>query len=97
VFPFLLVPGTNESARDALQTDVLVRRYFRKGDVYVHSELEASIVVIVKTTGEDAAIPPGTLSQAGVMAVATSRAWDAKQGQSPPFPHPPPPIPYLFH
>ena len=72
---------SDNRAREAHQTGVLLRRYFRKGDVYVHSDLEGSIVVIVKNTRDDAGIPPGTLSQAGVMAVATSRAWDAKQAQ----------------
>lgn len=36
--------------------------------------------MIVKNLFEEGVIPPGTLAQAGVMAVATSRAWDAKQG-----------------
>jgi hypothetical protein len=45
--------------------------------------LEGSSIVIIKNPIEDAAIPPGTLNQAGIMAVATSRAWDAKQGSNP--------------
>lgn len=36
--------------------------------------------MIVKNLLQEGVIPPGTLAQAGVMAVATSRAWDAKQG-----------------
>jgi predicted ribosome quality control (RQC) complex YloA/Tae2 family protein len=72
-------------ARETQQTDILVRRYFRPGDVYVHSDLEGSVVVVVKGRGEGG-IPPGTISQAGVMAVATSRAWDVKQGIKSPNP-----------
>jgi len=68
------------SARDAQQTDLLIRKYFRKGDIYVHSDIENSSVVIIKNHSEQGMIPPGTLSQAGVMAIATSRAWDVKQG-----------------
>lgn len=51
----------------------------------MHSDLEGSSIVIVKNPVEDAVIPPGTLNQAGVMAIATSRAWDAKQGVSEEF------------
>ena len=48
--------------------------------MYVHSDLQDSCVVIVKNPLEAGVLPPGTLAQAGVMAIATSRAWDAKQG-----------------
>ena len=73
------------SARDGQQTDLLLRKYFRRGDIYVHSDLQNSNVVIIKNPLEQHVIPPGTLSQAGIMAVATSRAWDVKQGL--PYPH----------
>jgi hypothetical protein len=68
------------SARDALQTELLIRKYFRKGDIYVHSDLQNSCVVVIKNPLEGGAIPPGTLAQAGIMSVATSRAWEVKQG-----------------
>ena len=70
----------NGSARDSQQSELLIRKYFRKGDIYVHSDLENSCVVIIKNPLDEGVIPPGTLTQAGVMAVATSRAWDSKQG-----------------
>jgi predicted ribosome quality control (RQC) complex YloA/Tae2 family protein len=69
-------------ARDALQTELLIRKYFRKGDIYVHSDLQNSCVVVIKNPLEDGAIPPGTVAQAGIMSVATSRAWEVKQGTS---------------
>ena len=75
----------NFSARDSQQSELLIRKYFRKGDIYVHSDLENSCVVIIKNPLEEGVIPPGTLAQAGVMAVATSRAWDSKQGTPPDF------------
>ena len=72
------------------QTDLLLRKYFRRGDVYVHSDLQNSTVVIIKNPLDHTIVPPpGTLSQAGVMAVATSRAWEVKQGtpnHTPTFP-----------
>ena len=75
----------NFSARDSQQSELLIRKYFRKGDIYVHSDLENSCVVIIKNPLEEGVIPPGTLAQAGVMAVATRRAWDSKQGTPPDF------------
>ena len=72
------------SARDVQQTELLVRRYFQKGDIYIHSDLEKSCVVVIKSNDGEA-ISPGTLAQAGIMAVATSRAWDAKQGMTKSF------------
>ena len=38
--------------------------------------------MVIKNPIEKGVVPPGTLAQAGVMALATSRAWEAKQGCS---------------
>ncbi|KAJ8327078.1 hypothetical protein O5D80_004502 [Batrachochytrium dendrobatidis] len=85
---FLVVGG-----KDATQSNMLVTRYLKKGDAYVHSDLPGAASVIVKCmqscVGTDgnvesnptlmmAAIPPTTLLQAGTMSVCQSRAWDAK-------------------
>lgn len=66
--------------RDAQQNEILYRRYLRKGDVYVHADLQGSSTVIVKNLHgcSNDPIPPSTLSQAGTLAVATSSAWDSK-------------------
>lgn len=82
MFGLMCMLLTCPSARDSQQTDLLIRKYFRKGDIYVHSDLQNSSVVIIKTGFEDenGIVAPGALSQAGIMAIATSRAWDAKQG-----------------
>lgn len=76
---YLVVGG-----RDAQQNEVLYKRYLRKGDVYVHADLEgaASIIVKNKPAVLGSPIPPSTLSQAGILAVATSSAWDAKAKMS---------------
>ena len=76
---FVNCPLTQRSARDTQQTELLMRRYFQKGDTYVHSDLENSCVAVIKSNDGET-ISPGALAQAGIMAVATSRAWDAKQG-----------------
>lgn len=66
--------------RDAQQNEILYRRHLRKGDVYVHADLQGSSTVIIKNFHgrSDDPIPPSTLSQAGTLAVATSSAWDSK-------------------
>ncbi|KAL2011953.1 hypothetical protein VTN00DRAFT_4671 [Thermoascus crustaceus] len=66
--------------RDAHQNEILYRRYLKKGDIFVHADIEGATPIIVKNKQgtPDAPIPPGTLSQAGNLSVATSVAWDSK-------------------
>ncbi|GAD99221.1 hypothetical protein ANI_1_620104 [Paecilomyces variotii No. 5] len=66
--------------RDTHQSEILYRRYLKKGDIFVHADLEGATPMIVKNRPgqSDAPIPPGTLSQAGNYSVATSVAWDSK-------------------
>ncbi|KAK8153446.1 hypothetical protein BKA80DRAFT_313882 [Phyllosticta citrichinensis] len=66
--------------KDATQNEILYLRHLKKGDVYVHADLQGAASVIVKNNAAtpDAPIPPSTLSQAGNFSVATSSAWDSK-------------------
>ncbi|KIW41538.1 uncharacterized protein PV06_07087 [Exophiala oligosperma] len=66
--------------KDAQQNELLYRRYLKKGDIYVHADLQGASSVIVKNNPKtpDAPIPPSTLSQAGSLTVCTSSAWDSK-------------------
>ncbi|KAL1385193.1 hypothetical protein HDK64DRAFT_223820 [Phyllosticta capitalensis] len=66
--------------KDATQNEILYRRHLKKGDVYVHADLQGAASVIIKNNPAtpDAPIPPSTLSQAGNLSVATSSAWDSK-------------------
>ena len=66
--------------KDLQQSELLYRRYLRKGDVYVHADLHGATSVIVKNEpgNPDAPIPPSTLSQAGALVVCTSSAWESK-------------------
>src|ERR1700722_28527 len=66
--------------KDAQQNELLYRRYLKKGDIYVHADLQGAASVIVKNmiATPDAPIPPTTLSQAGALSVCTSSAWDSK-------------------
>ena len=66
--------------KDAQQAEILYTRYLRKGDVYVHADLQGAASVIIKNKPGmmNSPIPPSTLSQAGTLTVATSTAWDSK-------------------
>ncbi|KAL3422632.1 DUF814 domain-containing protein [Phlyctema vagabunda] len=70
--------------RDSHQNEILYKKYLKKGDIYVHADLQGAAVVIIKNNPKtpDAPIPPSTLSQAGTLAVASSNAWDSKAGMS---------------
>jgi hypothetical protein len=59
---------------------MLYRRHLKKGDIFVHADLEGARPMIVKNRSKNpnAPIPPSTLSQAGNLCVATSSAWDSK-------------------
>lgn len=63
--------------RDQQQNELIVKRYLRASDIYVHAEIQgASSVVIKNPSGGE--IPPKTLLEAGTMAISYSVAWDAK-------------------
>jgi hypothetical protein len=65
------------SGRDKVQTETLLK-YFREGDVLVHSDTEGAPVVICKAFPDAPAIPLSTLIEAGTMCTCSSRAWEAK-------------------
>lgn len=69
---FLCVGG-----RDQQQNEMIVKKYLKQGDLYVHADLHgASSIVIKNHTSEP--IPPKSLNEAGAMAICNSAAWDAK-------------------
>ena len=61
---FLVIGG-----RDQQQNELIVKKYLRAGDVYVHADLTGASSVVVKNPS-GAPIPPKTLAEAGTMAVA---------------------------
>ncbi|XP_045502625.1 nuclear export mediator factor NEMF homolog [Colias croceus] len=68
---YLVIAG-----RDQQQNELLVKRYMRSTDIYVHAEVTGASSVVVKCPTGPA--PPKTLSEAGQAAVAYSVAWEAK-------------------
>lgn len=63
---YLVIAG-----RDRQQNELLVRRYLKKNDLYVHADLHGAASVIIKNSSEDD-VPPKTLHEAGHMAVIYS-------------------------
>ena len=65
---------------DAQQNENLYKKHLKKDDVYVHADLQGAASVIIKNKPEmtGSPVPPSTLSQAGILAVTTSSAWDSK-------------------
>ncbi|KAL8781100.1 MAG: hypothetical protein Q9213_006158 [Squamulea squamosa] len=76
--------------KDAQQNEILYKRYLRKGDIYVHANIQGATSVILKNKPGRSGdlIPPSTMSQAGSFAVATSSAWDSKAVMSAWWVHP---------
>uniref|UniRef100_H3DIP4 Ribosome quality control complex subunit NEMF n=1 Tax=Tetraodon nigroviridis TaxID=99883 RepID=H3DIP4_TETNG len=69
---YLVIAG-----RDQQQNEMIVKRYLRAGDLYVHADLHGATSCVIKNpSGEP--IPPRTLTEAGTMAVCYSAAWEAK-------------------
>lgn len=69
---YLVIAG-----RDQQQNEMIVKRYLRAGDIYVHADLHGATSCVIKNPSGDP-IPPRTLTEAGTMAVCYSAAWDAK-------------------
>ncbi|TYZ65839.1 hypothetical protein PybrP1_008086 [[Pythium] brassicae (nom. inval.)] len=74
---YLVIAG-----KDAHQNELLVKRYLRKGDAYVHADLHGAATCVVRNRAAATAggagpppIPVGTLEQAGCMSVCRSNAW----------------------
>ncbi|KAK3700284.1 hypothetical protein RRG08_033561 [Elysia crispata] len=63
--------------RDQQQNELVVKRYMRPGDLYVHADLHGASSCIVKNPGGEP-VPPKTLNEAGTMAICNSAAWDSK-------------------
>lgn len=69
---YLIIAG-----RDQQQNEMIVKRYLRAGDVYIHADLHGATSCVIKNPyGEP--VPPRTLTEAGTMSVCYSAAWDAK-------------------
>lgn len=69
------------SGRDAQQNELLVKRYLRIGDIYVHADIPGAASCIVRAKHHATAnvmISPIALQEAGIMTISRSRAWQSK-------------------
>uniref|UniRef100_A0AAF5CUC2 NFACT RNA-binding domain-containing protein n=1 Tax=Strongyloides stercoralis TaxID=6248 RepID=A0AAF5CUC2_STRER len=70
---YLIIGG-----RDAQQNELIVKRYFRPSDIYVHADLHGASSVVIRNPYPGKDVPPKTLNEAGTMAICYSAAWEAK-------------------
>ncbi|KAI6251145.1 Ribosome quality control complex subunit 2 [Erysiphe necator] len=68
------------AGKDTMQNEILYKKHLKKGDICVSADLEGAAFVIIKKKANqiDTLISPSTLSEAGVLAVSCSSAWDSK-------------------
>ena len=64
--------------RDAQQNELIVKKYLKQGDIYVHADLHGASSVVIKNHIPTEPIPPKTVQEAGIMAVCYSSAWENK-------------------
>ena len=64
--------------RDAQQNEQLVKRYMRKGDVYVHADVHGASSCIVRNNDMKRIVPQQTLDEAGHMCMCRSSAWKGR-------------------
>ncbi|XP_060844188.1 LOW QUALITY PROTEIN: ribosome quality control complex subunit NEMF homolog [Rhopalosiphum padi] len=69
---YLVIAG-----RDAHQNEVIVKRYMKSSDVYVHAGFSGATTVIIKNPTNQI-VPPATLNEAAVMAISYSVSWSMK-------------------
>ncbi|KAF9106296.1 hypothetical protein BGX27_009240 [Mortierella sp. AM989] len=70
---YLVIAG-----RDAQQNELIVKRYMKKNDIYVHADIHGAATVLIKNPSDKDPVPPSSIYQAGIMSVCQSKAWDAK-------------------
>ncbi|KAG0225379.1 hypothetical protein BGW42_004465 [Actinomortierella wolfii] len=69
---YLVIAG-----REMQQNEMIVKRYMKKNDIYVHADIHGAATVVIKNP-TDQPVPPNTLFQAGIMSICQSKAWDNK-------------------
>ncbi len=66
------------SGRDSHQNELLVKRYMRVGDLYMHSDYGGAASTIIKGPPKAGPAPRNTLEDAAIFTVCRSKAWDTK-------------------
>jgi hypothetical protein len=66
------------SGRDSHQNELLVKRYMKTGDLYMHSDYGGAASTIIKGPPKAGPAPTTTLEEAAIFTVCRSKAWDTK-------------------
>lgn len=61
------------SGKDAQQNEMIVKKYMKKGDIYVHADIHGAASTVIKNPSGNA-IPVRTLDEAGTFCVCLSNA-----------------------
>ncbi|ODN03333.1 Nuclear export mediator factor NEMF [Orchesella cincta] len=64
--------------RDAQQNELLVKKYMRPRDIYLHADAHGAPSIIIKNDNPEDQVPPKTLNEAGGFGVCCSGSWDSK-------------------
>jgi len=65
------------SGRDFHQNEAIVKKYLRKGDIYMHADYHGAASTIIKNPNKDEDIPQNSLNEAAIATICRSKAWDA--------------------
>lgn len=65
------------SGRTAQENEILVKRYLRKGDLFVHASIHGAAATIIKNPSGNP-VSPISLNEAGLYCVCRSSAWEQK-------------------
>ncbi|KAK6051559.1 hypothetical protein COOONC_10939 [Cooperia oncophora] len=63
--------------RDAQQNELLVKRYLRPGDIYVHADAHGAASLVIRNKAGGGVIPPKTMTEAAQMAICYSSSWSS--------------------
>lgn len=69
------------SGKDAQQNEMIVKKYMKKGDIYVHADMHGASSTVIKNPS-GLPVPQKTLEEAGTYCVCLSSAWNNKIIQS---------------
>lgn len=57
---------------------MIVKKYMRKGDLYLHADYHGSASTIIKNHIKDHPVPSLTIEEASIAAICRSKAWESK-------------------
>ncbi|EAR88515.1 fibronectin-binding protein A, amine-terminal protein (macronuclear) [Tetrahymena thermophila SB210] len=66
------------SGRDMQQNEIIVKKYMRKGDIYMHADFHGAASTIIKNPFKDIPVSQQTIEEAAIATICRSKAWEAK-------------------